>query len=326
LRSTRTAEPLGRLIALSITQDLDFGYNLVMSRISYFVFFVLFLSAVSASGQIDTEKYSAPVAWKEYRISSQKLSFSFPKLPLIRTEANLCAQLDGRVYYAYANGTVYEFEWHTKSHESVPDFCPQKSKFSKASLDTRIAELKAQNWAFKESDETIAGLPAKVLRSTSSGIKKIQWLIWDTDRWLELGITRRGQTNDAEAGFLAGLKLKSSTGIDVGNGAEAMAGDPDADVQAYAGEKISSGLVIVSKPRPRYTDTARQSSTQGTVILRVTFLKNGGIGPIVPVKELANGLTENAISAAKRVAFLPAIVDGTPVSVTKQIEYTFSIY
>jgi hypothetical protein len=44
------------------------------------------------------------------------------------------------------------------------------------------------------------------------------------------------------------------------------------------------------------------------------------------VKALSHGLTEQAIAAAKKIAFLPATADGKPYNVAKQIEYTFSIY
>ena len=89
---------------------------------------------------------------------------------------------------------------------------------------------------------------------------------------------------------------------------------------------VSQGIKILSKPRPGYTDAARQNNIQGTVILRVTFQANGSIGGISPVKGLGNGLTEQAIAAARRISFEPAKVNGVPQSVTKQIEYTFSIY
>jgi TonB family protein len=89
---------------------------------------------------------------------------------------------------------------------------------------------------------------------------------------------------------------------------------------------VTTGLNILSKPRPGYTDSARQANIQGTVILRVTFLANGQIGSISPVKGLPNGLTEQAIAAARRISFEPKKVDGVGQSVTRQIEYTFSIY
>ncbi len=85
-------------------------------------------------------------------------------------------------------------------------------------------------------------------------------------------------------------------------------------------------MKINSKPRPGYTDAARQNNIQGTVILRVTFLGSGQIGSVSVVKGLPNGLSEQAIAAAKRISFEPAKTNGVGQTVTKQVEYTFSIY
>ena len=96
----------------------------------------------------------------------------------------------------------------------------------------------------------------------------------------------------------------------------------------YSGpfENRSPNLFIESKPRPEYTSEARENGESGSVILRVTFLSNGQIGAIQPVKTLDFGLTDQAIKVAKRIKFQPAKKDGVPVTVTRQIEYSFSIY
>lgn len=83
---------------------------------------------------------------------------------------------------------------------------------------------------------------------------------------------------------------------------------------------------IISKPRPGYTDAARQANIQGTVVLSVTFWASGQVGSIVPVKALPHGLTQQAIAAARRISFEPAKINGVPHSVKKDVEYPFSIY
>ncbi|HQY68390.1 MAG TPA: energy transducer TonB, partial [Pyrinomonadaceae bacterium] len=89
---------------------------------------------------------------------------------------------------------------------------------------------------------------------------------------------------------------------------------------------VTAPMKILAKPKPSYTDAARQNQVQGTVILRVTFLASGAIGSISPVKGLPNGLTEQAIAAARSIRFEPAKSNGVGQTVTKQVEYTFSIY
>jgi TonB family protein len=102
--------------------------------------------------------------------------------------------------------------------------------------------------------------------------------------------------------------------------------DSDVDSPPPPPRGLSIGLKILSKPRPGYTDEARLSGTQGTVILRVTFTASGEVGKIDVVRGLPGGLTERAIAAARKITFEPVMVNGKPVTVTKQIEYGFYIY
>lgn len=86
------------------------------------------------------------------------------------------------------------------------------------------------------------------------------------------------------------------------------------------------GVEIISKPRADYTDAARANNIEGKVVLRVTFSANGTIGAISVVSELPGGLTETAKEAAKQIKFKPATRGSVPYSVTKPVEYTFTIY
>jgi len=136
-----------------------------------------------------------------------------------------------------------------------------------------------------------------------------------------------GQGSGRGTGAGSGIGSGYGGGNGNGNGNGTGNGDGDSDpnnIPRVAG--VTSALKILSKPRPGYTDEARQNNVQGTVILRVTFLSSGQVGGISAVKGLGNGLTEQAIAAAKRINFEPQKINGVPQSVTKQIEYTFSIY
>lgn len=64
----------------------------------------------------------------------------------------------------------------------------------------------------------------------------------------------------------------------------------------------------------------------GTIRLWVLFLPNGKIGLIAPVNRLSNRLTGIAIDAARGIKFNPALRDGKPISIVKQIEYSFSTF
>jgi TonB family protein len=88
----------------------------------------------------------------------------------------------------------------------------------------------------------------------------------------------------------------------------------------------ATGIRIISKPRANYTNEARTNYVQGKVVLRVTFKADSTIGAISVVSGLSDGLTERAIEAAKGIKFKPATRGGVPYSVTKPVEYTFTIY
>jgi TonB family protein len=85
-------------------------------------------------------------------------------------------------------------------------------------------------------------------------------------------------------------------------------------------------LQILSKPRAFYTKLADEKCIEGVVVLKITFYANGQVRNIKVVKGLPYGLTEQAITVAKRIRFEPAMKRGKPISVTKKVSYTFTIY
>ncbi|HYP49801.1 MAG TPA: TonB family protein, partial [Pyrinomonadaceae bacterium] len=183
------------------------------------------------------------------------------------------------------------------------------------------------------------------------------------ERWFELYVASRDLSKPAINNFLESFKIGQQTeGIEIGKGAPANFGDASETVEQKAVEQktveqkpkinpgggegngddggspnanvgdgqnknvISEPIIIVFKPRANYTDAARQSNIQGTVRLRVTFLANGGIGSVGVISALSHGLTEQAMAAAKNLFFLPARRNGVKHSITKVVEYQFSLY
>jgi TonB family protein len=83
---------------------------------------------------------------------------------------------------------------------------------------------------------------------------------------------------------------------------------------------------ILYREKARYTREARDNKVEGTVVLSVVFGVDGQISDINVIRGLPHGLTENAIVAAKKIRFEPAIKDGQPVSVRGTIEFSFNLY
>ena len=77
---------------------------------------------------------------------------------------------------------------------------------------------------------------------------------------------------------------------------------------------------------PRYTEEERASRTSRTIVMRLELDESGFIPKITFLKTLSNGLSRQAVFAALRIKFLPAEKDGQPVSSTRSLEHTFSIY
>jgi len=85
-------------------------------------------------------------------------------------------------------------------------------------------------------------------------------------------------------------------------------------------------LLILVKPRPRYTDLARFYGIIGAVRTKVTFSQNGTISSVQPITRLPFGLTKSALNAAKSIQFSPALREGKAVDTTKLVEFQFNIY
>jgi TonB family protein len=134
-----------------------------------------------------------------------------------------------------------------------------------------------------------------------------------------------GRGTGQGSGIGSGIGSGSGDGIGGGKGSGESDNEPPKP-KAPVPVGPTEGVKIISKPRANYTDAARTNNIQGVVRVRVTFLANGTIGGISPVSNLGYGLTEQALAAARSIRFEPAKKGGVPYSVTKVVEYTFTLY
>jgi Gram-negative bacterial TonB protein C-terminal len=84
---------------------------------------------------------------------------------------------------------------------------------------------------------------------------------------------------------------------------------------------IPNPFKILKQPRANYTNIARKYNINGVVRLKATFLANGTMKTVTPIKTLPFGLTNSAIKAAKAIEFVP----GT-TTISKTVEYRFTLY
>ena len=94
----------------------------------------------------------------------------------------------------------------------------------------------------------------------------------------------------------------------------------------FGAREVTQRARILSKPAPGYTEEARRNEVTGTVLLRVVLSSTGRVTNMRVVSGLPYGLTENALEAAWRIKFVPAVKDGRNVSQQALIEYNFNLF
>lgn len=82
---------------------------------------------------------------------------------------------------------------------------------------------------------------------------------------------------------------------------------------------------ILFKPKPAYSNEARNLHLEGQVALNVVFAADGSIKVVRILRGLGHGLDEAAQQAAMQVRFKPATRDGVPVDTNATIYITFQL-
>lgn len=140
-------------------------------------------------------------------------------------------------------------------------------------------------------------------------------LINPWQRWK--GIRTNEALDDSRVGTGSGVTFESSVCKNIGK---------TETKKSTAKLPRNSPLRLISKPQAKYPEEAKKNGVQGTVSLRVTFLKDGSIGEITVVKGINKEMDESAINAAKLIKFEPQRRGGKFMTITKTIEYNFAIY
>lgn len=83
---------------------------------------------------------------------------------------------------------------------------------------------------------------------------------------------------------------------------------------------------FISGRDPEYTDSARQARIEGTVILTLSINEKGKVTAVKVQNGLDKGLDQNAVKAAKKWKFEPAMVDGKPVESEINVSVDFRLY
>lgn len=320
---------------------------------------LLFALAAAAQTPEPQTKQADLSTWKTYTLKDEKVSARFPTHPAMTTNSRyrelLRQSLTDRMVGAYADGIVYGLYTYEnlEPRDSFEDFVARElagkdtsnlrnvklGRFAGKEYSFANNGLSGTMWFFAVEDRlykfTAMGAPAD-----HPGVKQFFYSItFDRKGEIEVsegpGVLLPGPTaevlptppvglpTETGGGVSTGSRSGIGPGIGIGIGVGPRTG-PSGGI--LTGKQVDQKPRLVMKPEPRYTEEARQQLVVGTVILKVVFASNGAVTNIRTVQGLPYGLTEQAIGAARKIKFIPAMKDGKYASMWIQLEYNFNLY
>lgn len=292
--------------------------------------FALFLLASGALGQeaggggpgrsepgLPNFKVNLPQWWGRYTVKDEELSVTLPALPELTTKTTFQARLQksrlehllslriGLVRYL-----VIVFE-NPEPRQSLAEFIAERTAKSIVDLST-------------ERNITVNGFAGKEYTSTKHILPfTIQFVA--TEKRLYTFSVLGLRTEDAQTQqFFSSITLDhNADGIEVPDG-PAYPSEVKGE-KVFRVKDVQVRARVTKKPEPSYTSKAEEERIFGAVFLKVVFSANGQIENIQVIAGLPYGLTEQAIKAAKKIKFVPAMKDGKPVAVWMHLEYNFTL-
>jgi TonB family protein len=136
-----------------------------------------------------------------------------------------------------------------------------------------------------------------------------------------------GKGGGIGTGTQGGVGAGDGLGAGPGNGWNVGGGDPRlGGGDGRDSRTVATKAVINNRPRPNYTEQARQNKTQGNVVVKVLLGANGRVKSASVVRGLPDGLNEKAIEAAYQLAFTPARNGaGAPIDSWVTVSVNFTI-
>jgi TonB family protein len=102
--------------------------------------------------------------------------------------------------------------------------------------------------------------------------------------------------------------------------------DEKCEPPIFKPNEVSVRAKITFRPEPTYTEKARVKNIKGKVTMDVVLCQSGSVTDITVIEGLPQGLTEQAIDAARRIKFEPAVKDSKQVPQMMRLEYFFNVF
>jgi len=174
-----------------------------------------------------------------------------------------------------------------------------------------------------ERNLTVDDLPGKEYSAQTETTTTVMQFFATEDRLFRFAATGPTAAAPVIGDFFASIRLWKNIytgGMDASKSSAGATGE-----KIYIGRDVDVKASLRKKPKPSYTNDARNNGVEGTVILRAVLSKTGRVENILVFAGLPYGLTEQAIKVARKIRFVPAMKDGKAVSMWIQLEYNFSL-
>ena len=134
------------------------------------------------------------------------------------------------------------------------------------------------------------------------------------------------QTSGFGDGAGAGTARTGQPGtVHAGGFGDATAPGPATAQHAAVTQPATTPIEILYKPKPVYTQEARDLKIEGQVAVEVVFEASGTVRIVRVLHGLGHGLDEAAEQAARQVRFRPATRGGVPVDTNATLYITFQL-
>ena len=246
--------------------------------------------------------------WRRYTVKGEEFSVTLPLFPMMRT-TQVARKSDGKVRVLKQLKTIFDGVYYNVEAFENPE--------PKQSLEQFIDEQRLTPGYDRATKRDL----------TVDGFNGIEYSSKTFPAMAQFFVTEKHLYRFSTSGPVAERRamMEFFSSIKLGKEPEGI------EVTDYTGEWIYSGKDVdvkarlLTKPEPSYTKDARKNDISGIVVLICVFAKNGEVQNIRVVSGLPYGLTEQAIQAARKIKFTPAMKEGKPVSMWMQLEYNFNL-
>lgn len=259
--------------------------------------------------------------WQRYTVKGEEFSVSMPALPAMNTRRvslTFDVKRTQRVIGSYADGVAYAvFAYENPQRQSLDEFIAQ----------SKARRSRNREWT-NSTDVTVNDFSGKHLAFTERAVAGTAQFFKTNNHLYQLEAVGASISDPRTQQFFSSLILgKKLEGTEVRDGIGAQpAEDPDSQSAPLPSKDVDQKVVVLTKPEPSYTESARQGQVTGTVVLRVVFASTGAVTNIQVVSGLPSGLTDQAVASCKQIRFVPAMKNGQFVSTWLQLEYNFNLY